>query len=368
MGSGDWNDGMNRVGDEGNGESVWLGLFLCARAARRSPPLARRRGDARSRERCRARRGAARAQRSSSTAGTARWYRRAYFDDGTPLGSASNDECRIDSIAQSWAVLSGAATPARARAGACAASTSSWCVASDGLMQLLDAAVRHARRRPRLHPGLPARRARERRPVHARRALGGAGARCIGDSERAHALLSMLNPIHHARDAAERRSATRSSRTWSRPTSTPPRSTSGAAAGPGTPARPAGCTGIALEHILGFSRARRAGPHRACAADSCSSAIGSCTAAAPARSTSRSARRRRRAGEPGVWLDGRPIALDAVPIPNDGRAHELKIVHAAARSCARARGVVALTPAHRACAPRLRPRIAPAHRARARVR
>ena len=137
MGSGDWNDGMNLVGIEGAGESVWLGFFLyhVLDAVRDGGAATRRR--ARSRERC-----AARAQRSCARnleqhAWDGAWYRRAYFDDGTPLGSTSNDECRIDSIAQSWSVLSGAGEPARARMAMRAVDEQ--LVRRDrGLIQLLD--------------------------------------------------------------------------------------------------------------------------------------------------------------------------------------------------------------------------------------
>ena len=107
MGSGDWNDGMNRVGAEGRGESVWLGWFLCQLVAGFAP-LARARG-----EPARARRweDAATGWQAALT-GTAwdgEWFTRAYFDDGTPLGSHANAEARIDLIAQAWAVLSGGA-------------------------------------------------------------------------------------------------------------------------------------------------------------------------------------------------------------------------------------------------------------------
>ena len=112
MGAGDWNDGMNKVGAAGRGESVWNAWFQNT-ILRRFAGLARVRGDA------------ARADRFEEEAEHLRaaveehawdgaWYRRAYFDDGTPLGSAQNDECRIDSIAQTWAVISGAADPQRA--------------------------------------------------------------------------------------------------------------------------------------------------------------------------------------------------------------------------------------------------------------
>ncbi|MGE5179098.1 MAG: GH36-type glycosyl hydrolase domain-containing protein, partial [Bacteroidota bacterium] len=111
MGSGDWNDGMNRVGRMGRGESVWLGWFQL-KILRDFADLAGKRGDG---DRAtRYRNEAARVMTAMGQAWDGEWYRRAYFDDGTPLGSAQNDECRIDSISQSWAVLSGAAPALRA--------------------------------------------------------------------------------------------------------------------------------------------------------------------------------------------------------------------------------------------------------------
>jgi len=114
IGGGDWNDGMNRVGHEGRGESVWLAWFLIV-TLRRFLPVATARQD-----KARAARWAAQLDRLVTACERAgwdgRWYRRAFFDDGTPLGSQQNSECRIDSIAQSWGVLSGAAQPGRAAA------------------------------------------------------------------------------------------------------------------------------------------------------------------------------------------------------------------------------------------------------------
>jgi cellobiose phosphorylase len=111
IGSGDWNDGMNNVGQGGRGESVWLGFFLY-RILLDFAPLARARGDAAFAARCDSE--AATLQANLELHGwDGAWYRRAYFDDGTPLGSAGNEECRIDAIAQSWAVLSGAAPDER---------------------------------------------------------------------------------------------------------------------------------------------------------------------------------------------------------------------------------------------------------------
>ncbi len=112
MGSGDWNDGMNRVGNEGEGESVWLGFFL-AHILERFIPIAEGRGDRQRASRYTAfRRELVHALNADGWDG--KWYRRAFYDDGTPLGSAQNDECRIDAIAQGWSILSGVAPPARA--------------------------------------------------------------------------------------------------------------------------------------------------------------------------------------------------------------------------------------------------------------
>jgi len=111
IGIGDWNDGMNRVGHEGRGESVWLGWFL-SQILRDFSTLVEARGDHARASRWRADRERLLAMLEQAWDGD--WYRRAYFDDGTPLGSAQLAECRIDSISQSWAVLSGAAPIARA--------------------------------------------------------------------------------------------------------------------------------------------------------------------------------------------------------------------------------------------------------------
>jgi cyclic beta-1,2-glucan synthetase len=112
MGTGDWNDGMNMVGEAGRGESVWLGWFLYA-ALTAFTPIARARN-----ETVRAESWAAHAAELSEALDRegwdGEWYRRGYYDDGTPLGSASSEECRIDSIAQSWAAISGAGQPTRA--------------------------------------------------------------------------------------------------------------------------------------------------------------------------------------------------------------------------------------------------------------
>ena len=110
MGTGDWNDGMNRVGHEGRGESVWLGWFLCS-VVSRFTPLTMGRGETDRAARWNTSRdGWITALHSHGWDGA--WFRRAFFDNGAPLGSSSNEECRIDLIAQAWAVLSGASTEA----------------------------------------------------------------------------------------------------------------------------------------------------------------------------------------------------------------------------------------------------------------
>ena len=106
MGCGDWNDGMNKVGEKGRGESVWVGWFLLV-VLDRFIPLMQARGDT-DRASDWVRRSVDLRNALEETAWDGEWYRRAYFDDGTPLGSAQNDECQIDSIAQTWAVIASA--------------------------------------------------------------------------------------------------------------------------------------------------------------------------------------------------------------------------------------------------------------------
>ncbi|MEO8835510.1 MAG: carbohydrate-binding protein, partial [Caldimonas sp.] len=141
MGTGDWNDGMNRVGHEGRGESVWLAWFLCD-VVDRFVPIAEQRGATDRAARWRAA-GAGWRRALQDEAWDGAWYRRAFFDDGSPLGASSNAECRIDLIAQAWAVLSGAAPEALARQAVAALDTH--LVDRDaGLVRLLDPPLVHA--------------------------------------------------------------------------------------------------------------------------------------------------------------------------------------------------------------------------------
>jgi len=113
IGTGDWNDALNRVGEEGKGESIWLAWFLCD-VLERFAGICDQRGDSETAEYYRSR-SKEYATAVEQTAWDGAWYRRAYYDDGSPLGSLHDPECQIDGIAQSWAVLSGAGDPNRSR-------------------------------------------------------------------------------------------------------------------------------------------------------------------------------------------------------------------------------------------------------------
>jgi cellobiose phosphorylase len=197
IGCGDWNDGMNLVGEHGRGESVWLGFFL-HEVLRRFEPVARARGDADSAERLLAE--AAQLREALATgAWDGEWFRRAYFDDGTPLGSTGNAECRIDSIAQSWSVLSGAAEPERARQAM--ASLDRWLVKREaGLVQLLDPPFDHMRPSPGYIQGyVPGVRENGGQYTHAAVWAAMAFAE-LGDA-RAWELFELINPVRHGSNA-----------------------------------------------------------------------------------------------------------------------------------------------------------------------
>ncbi|HET9521010.1 MAG TPA: glycosyl hydrolase family 65 protein, partial [Candidatus Limnocylindrales bacterium] len=195
MGSGDWNDGMNRVGHEGRGESVWLGWFLSTVLAAFAP-IAEARGDAEHAQRWRASlKSLRRALERHGWDGD--WYRRAYFDDGTPLGSAANVECRIDSIAQSWSVLSGAADPDHA-ARAMAAVEEYLLRRGDGLILLFTPPFDRSDVDPGYIKGyVPG--IRENGGQYTHGAIWSVLAfAALGDGDKAGELFSILNPINHA--------------------------------------------------------------------------------------------------------------------------------------------------------------------------
>jgi cyclic beta-1,2-glucan synthetase len=195
FGAGDWNDGMNRVGAAGRGESVWLGWFLHATLLQFSS-IAEQRG-AGSKAALWRKHAFAMQQAIEREAWDGDWYRRGYFDDGTPLGSISNDECRIDAIAQSWAVISGGGDPERAVRAMSAVNTQ-LVSRSDGLVKLFTPPFDHSAHDPgyikAYPPGL-----RENGGQYTHAAMWTTLAfALLGDGDRAGELFSLLNPINHA--------------------------------------------------------------------------------------------------------------------------------------------------------------------------
>ncbi|MGJ9420076.1 GH36-type glycosyl hydrolase domain-containing protein [Massilia sp. CMS3.1] len=192
IGSGDWNDGLDRVGAQGRGESVWLGFFMIE-VLQRFAELADRRADYGFATTCRAAAQALTTQLEDH-AWDGEWYRRAWFDDGTPLGSKDNDECRIDLVSQSWSVLSGAA--GRERAKQAMAAVEARLVRREArLIQLLDPPFEAGSLNPgSLRGYAPGVRENGGQATHA--ALWGAMAFArMGEGERAWELFDMLNPV-----------------------------------------------------------------------------------------------------------------------------------------------------------------------------
>ena len=194
MGCGDWNDGMNRVGNLGRGESVWLAFFLYD-VLNQFAPVARAHHDPVFAERC-----LAQAQQLKENieqhAWDGQWYRRAYFDNGEPLGSQTNPECQIDSLPQSWSVISGAGNPARSHQAM--QSVDQRLVRRDAkLIQLFDPPFDKSALNPGYIKGyIPG--VRENGGQYTHGAIWTAMAFALmGEGERAWELFGMLNPIHH---------------------------------------------------------------------------------------------------------------------------------------------------------------------------
>lgn len=199
IGSGDWNDGMDQVGKEGKGESVWLAFFLY-RVLIDFAELSQEYADHDIAFLCITKAEELR-NNIEKNGWDGEWYRRAYFDNGEPLGSAQNDECSIDSVAQSWAVLSGAVGRAR--------STTALLSAYDqlvdkksGIIQMLNPAFDKTTTSPGYIKGyLPGVRENGGQYTHAAIWLIMAFAK-MGDRKKVHELVRMINPIWHASTAA----------------------------------------------------------------------------------------------------------------------------------------------------------------------
>jgi cyclic beta-1,2-glucan synthetase len=200
MGCGDWNDGMNLVGRDGKGESVWLAWFLYENL-QLFAGLASGRDDEAFAEVCS---GQAALLRNNieDNAWDGGWYRRAYFDDGTALGSSDNDECQIDSISQSWAVISGGGDPGRARQAMVAVDER--LVRRDPqLIQLLDPPFDKSNLEPGYIKGyVPGVRENGGQYTHAAIWATMAFA-MLGDREHAWELFAMLNPVKHGSKPAD---------------------------------------------------------------------------------------------------------------------------------------------------------------------
>ncbi len=196
MGTGDWNDGMNRVGEAGRGESVWLGWFLYATLVAFAPIARARREDARADYWLERAHVLGNALETSGWDGA--WYRRAYYDDGTPLGSAGNEECAIDAIAQSWSVLSRAASAEHA-ALAMAALDERLIRREEGLALLFTPPFDRTLLDPGYVKGYPPG-IRENGGQYTHAALWSVLAFAqLGDGDRAAELLAMLNPVNRSR-------------------------------------------------------------------------------------------------------------------------------------------------------------------------
>jgi cyclic beta-1,2-glucan synthetase len=194
MGCGDWNDGMNRVGNEGRGESVWLAFFLFDVLTQfRKISLAR--NDSVFADSCLSQ--AEQLQKNiEAHAWDGEWYRRAYFDNGEPLGSKTNLECQIDSLPQSWSVISGAGEPARSRQAM--QSVDQRLVRRDaGLIQLFDPPFDKSPLNPGYIKGyIPGVRENGGQYTHGAIWTVMAFAQ-MGETERAWELFNLLNPVHH---------------------------------------------------------------------------------------------------------------------------------------------------------------------------
>jgi cyclic beta-1,2-glucan synthetase len=200
IGTGDWNDGMNRVGEQGRGESVWLGWFLFT-TLKAFEPIAVARGDRRRAAMWRKQMN--RLQQALDEHGwDGNWYRRGYFDDGTPLGSAQNAECRIDAIAQSWAVISGASRPERG-AAAMEEAYRQLVRPAEGVAMLFtppfDTSFPDPGYIKAYPPGI-----RENGGQYTHGAIWSIFAHAkLGQAEKAASLFALINPVNHARNEAE---------------------------------------------------------------------------------------------------------------------------------------------------------------------
>jgi cyclic beta-1,2-glucan synthetase len=321
IGSCDWNDGYNRVGPEGRGESVFVGWFLHAVLGTYAP-LCEERGDPARAARFRVERDRLGAMLEQAWDGE--WYRRAYFDDGTPLGSSQNGEGRIDSVAQSWAVLSGAAPRKRAERAMDAVRAHLVRRGSRTVLLLSPPFDRTA-----LDPGyikgyIPGVRENGGQYTHAALWVVLALAR-LGGGNEAVELFHMLNPLNHSRTPQEVQRYM-----------TEPYSVAGdvydhpAHSGRGGWTWYTGSAGwmyrVAVEGILGLERRGPAFAMDPCIPSSWPSFSVAWRVGATRYAIEVANPEGRCRGVASAELDGKPVEPGAIPLLDDGATHVVKVV------------------------------------------
>jgi cyclic beta-1,2-glucan synthetase len=321
IGSGDWNDGMNRVGRDGHGESVWLGFFL-GDVLRKFGEICTARADVGRAAQYRSE--LARLGPMLELAWDGEWYRRGYFDDGTPLGSAQNEECRIDSLPQTWAVLSGLAPPRRAEQALDAVRTH-LVRRPQGLILLLTPPFDRAEPDPGYIRGYPPG-IRENGGQYTHGAIWTVLALTrMGAGDEAVEMFHLLNPLNHARDGA---SAHRyggepyvvAGDVYSHPMH------AGRAGWTWYTGSAAWMYRAGLEGILGIELAAGQLAVRPCIPASWPSCSVTWTRGATRLEILIENPYHRTRGVLLAELDGRPVDASAVPVPGDGGAHRLRIV------------------------------------------
>src|SRR5712691_5256331 len=320
-GSGDWNDGMNRVGREGRGESTWLGFFIHG-ALREFAPLCEARGDQARAERYRSEARLLGSRLEQTWDGE--WYRRGYYDDGTPLGSAQNDECRIDAISQSWAVLSGA-VPIRFAERAMDAVRTSLIARGSKALLLLNPPFDRSAQDPGYIKGYPPG-VRENGGQYTHAAVWVVMALAkLGSGDEAAEFFHMLNPVNHGRTAADVARY-----------KTEPYVMAGDVyarqphAGRGGWSWYTGSAGwmyrAGIESILGLRRRGETFVIAPCIPSSWSEYRISWRFLESHYEITVSNPTRRCRGVGSVTLDGVPVSAAAIPLLNDGRTHDVQIV------------------------------------------
>lgn len=200
MGSGDWNDGMNKVGNKGRGESIWLGWFICTILRKFVPICEKMKDEERAKKYLVTASKIANAIEKNGWDG--QWYRRAYFDDGTPLGSSENTECIIDSLAQSWAIISGYGKSDRTAEAM--ASVEKYLIKEDkGLILLFTPPFDESDLEPGYIKGyVPGVRENGGQYTHGATWVINAFA-LMGEGDKAWNLYNLINPINHTRTPIE---------------------------------------------------------------------------------------------------------------------------------------------------------------------